>query len=159
MLMSSAHPAPLFHGAMSHSHETVNFSRIRCIVFVFPSKTSVIFSGSVVGSEWRLLGSLLHPTTKHLDRLGGILVYICSSVETIVDWWQLTQGGAVCFCLCNVHQARICEWRDLRKGLLFWGIKKKKHWMDFYHYRVVVYTLPTHIYVQMWISHLMTPLI
>ncbi len=24
---------------------------------------------------------------------------------------------------------------------------KKKHWVDFYHYRMDVYTLPTHIYV------------
>ncbi len=42
---------------------------------------------------WRQLCSLLHPTTINLNRLGDNLVYHCSSVETIADCLQLTQGG------------------------------------------------------------------
>ncbi len=64
----------------------------------FSSKTKVlncVFSCSDVGSKWRLLCSLLHPTTEHLKRLGAVLVYTCSGVETSVDCVQLTQGGPV----------------------------------------------------------------
>ncbi len=51
-----------------------------------PSKPNVIlFSGSDDGSKWQLLCSLLHTTTKHLNRLGVILVYICSGGETTDD--------------------------------------------------------------------------
>ncbi len=58
-------------------------------------QVSCVISGSDVGSKWWLLCSLLHSTTKHLNRLGVILVYNHSGVETMVDWWQLTQGRAV----------------------------------------------------------------
>ncbi len=29
-----------------------------------------------------------------LNRLGAILVYSCSGIETMADWSQLTQGGS-----------------------------------------------------------------
>ncbi len=49
----------------------------------FPSKPNVIlFSSSDDGSKWWLLCSLLHPIIKNLNRLGVILVYICSGDET-----------------------------------------------------------------------------
>ncbi len=70
----------------------------------FSSKTNVIhcvFSGSDVGSKLWLLCSLLHPTTKHHNRLGDNLVYPCSSVETMADCWQLTQGGSMLKCQCQ----------------------------------------------------------
>ncbi len=87
-----------------------------------------VFSSSDVGSKWKLLCSLLHPT-KHINRLiGDILVYICSGVETMADWWQLTQGGS--------KVRRPC------RSTIVGGA-----WLDFYNYRVVVHTLPTHIYV------------
>ncbi len=106
----------------------------------FLSKTKVIlcvFSGSDVGSKWRLLYSLLHPTTKHLNRLGVILVYSCSGVKTMVDSSQLTQSGSMLkcqcsstdvggACLCHINLTRICERLDLRWCLLFVGNKKKK---------------------------------
>ncbi len=40
---------------------------------------------SDVGSKWRLLCSSLHPTKKHLNRLGDILVYTWSGVKTVTD--------------------------------------------------------------------------
>ncbi len=125
-----------------------------------------VFSGSDVGSKWRLLYSLLHPTTKHLNRLGVILVYICSGSETMADWWQLTQGGSEVR-----HQSSLCwnttvnqtivggawirvtsHWQasDIgsiwERGKDFSRFKKKKHWVDFYHYRVVVYTHCQHTF-------------
>ncbi len=62
----------------------------------FPSKTKVtlilcVFSGSDVGSKWWLLYSLLHPTTKHLNRL---IWDILSSPAPEADSSQLTQGGS-----------------------------------------------------------------
>ncbi len=65
---------------------------------VFPSETNIIhyvFSGSDVWSKWWLLCSLLHPTTKHLNRLGAILVNNRSSIKTMADCWQLTQCRSV----------------------------------------------------------------
>ncbi len=45
------------------------------------------------GLKWWLLYSLLHPTTKHLNRLiWDILVFPCTGVDTMVDSTQLTQG-------------------------------------------------------------------
>ncbi len=113
----------------------------------FPSQTNIIhcvFSGSDVGSKWRLLCSLLHTTTEHLNHLGAILVYSCSSVKTMANWWQLTQGGSKVKCsvnqqlgrglgLCDITQAGIWEWLDIWKGKLFNEINKN-------HYRMVVYT-------------------
>ncbi len=82
------------------------------------------------GGAW-LLCSLLHPTTEHLNRLGAILVYICSGGETMADWWQITQGGSKVKHQCQstiVGGAWVCvmshwEWLDLRKGKWFKEIK------------------------------------
>ncbi len=42
-----------------------------------------------------MLYSLLHPTTKHLNRsIGYILVFPCTGVNTMADSSQLTQGGS-----------------------------------------------------------------
>ncbi len=49
-------------------------------------------------------------------------------------------------CLCDITQTRIWEWLDLKKGILFIEIKKS-HWVDFYHYRVVVYTHCQHTFM------------
>ncbi len=38
---------------------------------------------------------IITSTTKHFNRLGGIFAYTCSGVETMVDCFQLTQGGSV----------------------------------------------------------------
>ncbi len=54
-----------------------------------------VFSGSDVRSKWRLLCSLFHPTTKHLNRsIGDILVFPCTGVDTKTDSSQLTQAGS-----------------------------------------------------------------
>ncbi len=47
--------------------------------------------------------------------------------------------------LCDVTPPRIWERLDLKKGILFIWIKKK-HWVDFYHYKVVVYTHCQHTF-------------
>ncbi len=120
----------------------------------FPSKTNIIFcvfSGSDVGSKWWLLCSLLHPTKEHLNRLGDILVYTCPGIETMADFVQLTQGGSKVKTLvsinnrgrglgpCDITRTRIWERLDSKKGIsLIWIFKN--HWVDLYHYRVVVYT-------------------
>ncbi len=79
-------------------HSSISFWSIsRPLGHGYSKVTKVIhcvFSGSDVGSKWQLLCSLLHSTTKHLNHLGAILVYICSGGETRVDWWQHTQGGS-----------------------------------------------------------------
>ncbi len=66
-------------------------------IIAFLSKTKVslilcIFSSSNDGSKWRLLYSLLHPTTRHLKRRRSCLPL--HSVDTMMDWWHLTQGGS-----------------------------------------------------------------
>ncbi len=40
--------------------------------------------------------------------------------------------------VCDITQTRSREWPDLKKGI-FYGLNKN-HWVDFYHYKVVVYT-------------------
>ncbi len=40
---------------------------------------------------------------KHFNRLGNIIDYTCSGVETMADWWQLTQGGSKV-----KHQSSLC---------------------------------------------------
>ncbi len=54
---------------------------------------------------------------------------------------QSTIVGAVCTELRHSD-------RTLRTAWFENGDLKKKHWVDFYHYRMDVYTFPTHIYVQ-----------
>ncbi len=45
-------------------------------------------------------------------------------------------------------QTRSSEWPDLKKGILFLRIHlKKKHWVDFYHYRPDVYTHCQHTFM------------
>ncbi len=48
--------------------------------------------------------------------------------------------------LCDITLLRIWERLDLKKGVLFIGIKKKQ-WVDFYHYRVDVYTHCQHTFM------------
>ncbi len=59
----------------------------------------------------------------------------------MVDWWQLTQGGSKVkqsweepVCVTSSEIDSIWE-----RGLMRFT-KKKKHWVDSYHYRVLVYT-------------------
>ncbi len=83
------------------------------------------------------------------------IVFPCTGVDSS----QLTQGwskvrrpcqstivGAACAELRHSDRTLRTAWFE--KGDFKIGIKKKKHWVDFYHYRMDVYTLPTHIYVQ-----------
>ncbi len=79
--------------------------------------------------------ALLHPTTKHLNRLiWDILVFPCTGVDKMADSSQLTQGGS--------KVKRPCQSTII--VLLF------------YHYCIIilslldgcVHTLPTHIYGQ-----------
>ncbi len=144
------------------------------------SKTKVIhcvFSGSDVRSKWWLLCSLLLPTTEHLNRLGDILVYPCSDVETTAAGWQLTQDGSMLKQQCPsivVGGALACVMSLCQESVngLTWDsaydlrwLKKNnnKHWVDFYHYRVVMYTHCQHTFmfkhhVKVIFFHLMSPL-
>ncbi len=61
----------------------------------FTNKSNPLFSGSDVGSKWQLLCSLLHPTTKHLNSYGAILVYIGSGGETMVVGPMTAHSGRV----------------------------------------------------------------
>ncbi len=96
-----------------------------------------VFSGSDVGGKWWLLYSLLHPTTKHLKRLIRDIL-----VDTMVDWWQFTQGGSmvrrpgqstlvggVCAELHHSDRALRTAWFE--KGDFKIEIKKK-NWLDFF---------------------------
>ncbi len=88
-----------------------------------------------------LLCSLLHPTTKHLNRsIGDVLVFPCTGVDTMADGWQLTQGGAKVRRTCQStimggacteihHSDRTLRTAWLEKGDFKIGIKK--HWVDF----------------------------
>ncbi len=97
-----------------------------------------VFSGSDVRSKWRLLCSLLHLTTKHLNHLiGDILVFLCTRVDSMADSSQLTQGGAACAELRHSDRNLRTAWFE--KGDSIIGIKKK-NWVDFCHYRMDVYT-------------------
>ncbi len=101
---------------------------------------------SDVRSKWWLLYSLLHPTTtKHLNRLGDILVYPSSGVKTMADCtahsggsvlkqqcWS-TVGRGLGLCLCRRHFAKNLRTAWSEKVLMTCGDLKKKHWVDFYH--------------------------
>ncbi len=136
----------------------------------FLSKTKVtlihcVFSGSDVGSKWWLLYSLLHPSTKHLNHL---IWDILSSPAPEADSSQLTQGGSKVrrSCQSTIVGGACTELhhsdRNLRTAWVEKGDIKKKHWVDFYHYRVDVYTHFQHTFMfkqhVKWILHLMTPL-
>ncbi len=103
-----------------------------------------IFSSSDVGSKWRLLYSLLHPTTKHLNRL---IRDILSSPAQEADSSQFTRGGSKVRQSCqSTIVGGVCTElhhsdRNLRTALFEKedfkiGIFK----IDFYHYRMDVYT-------------------
>ncbi len=130
----------------------VNIDAFRQIVIgAFPSKTKVtlilrVFSGSDVGSKWLQLYSLLHPTTNHLNCLiVDILVFSCTRVDTMADEWQLTQGRSKVrrSCQSTIVGVACAELRHsdraLRKAWFEKGDFKKKHWVDFYNYRMDVY--------------------
>ncbi len=127
-----------------------------------------VFSGSDVRSKWRLLYSLLHPTTKHLNRL---IRDILSSPAPESTQWQtalsslragLRQDGLVNQLSWEgpaqnyIILTGISEQPDLREDF------KIKHWVDFYHYRMDVYTHFQHTFMfkqfVKWILHPMTPL-
>ncbi len=120
----------------------------------FLSKTNIIhcvFIGSDVGSKRRLLCSLLHPATEHLNCLGAILVYTCSGVKIMAVCLELTQGGSMLKWQCSstVVGGALAKLRHFAKNLwtawsekvlmICGGLKKSTEWI-FYHYRVVVYT-------------------
>ncbi len=140
-----------------------------------------VFSGSDEGSKWRLLYSLLHPTTKRLNRLIWDIVSSPAPESTqwrldclqLTQFTQLTQGGSkvrwsyqstivggVCTELCNSDRNLRTTWFE--KGDFKTGILKKKHWVDFYNYRMDVYTHFQHTFMfkqlEKWILHPMTPL-
>ncbi len=96
----------------------------------------------------------------------------CTGVDTMADSSQLIQGGSkvrrscqstivggVCTELRHSDRALRTAWFE--KGILKWGLKKK-HWIDFYHYRMDVYIhfQQTFKFKQLvkWILHQMTPL-
>ncbi len=139
-----------------------NIYAFRYIKGAFPSKPKVIlFSRSDDGSKWLLLCSLLHPTTKHLNRLGVILVYICSGGETTDDS-SLRAGSEVrhqCSLLCwnasvnqtivggaSVHVTSHGQTARFEKWVKILVDKKNTGWI-FYHYRVVVYTHCQHTFM------------
>ncbi len=146
----------------------------------FKAKVTLIlcvFSGSDVGSKWRLLYSLLHPTTKRLNRLiGDVLVFPCTGVDTMADSSQLTQSGSKIRRSCQStimgggegctelrHSDRTLRTAWFEKGDFKIGIfLKNTGWVDFYHYRMDVYTHFQHTFMfkqlEKWILHLMTPL-
>ncbi len=148
----------------------VNIGAFRQIgIGAFTSKAKVmlilcVFSGSDVGSNWRLLYSLLHPTTKHLNNRRCSCLP-CTGVNTIVNSSQLTQGGSKVRRPCQStivgHSDRNLRTAWFEKGDFKIGIKKK-HWVDLYHYRMDVYTHLQHTFMfkqlVKWILHLMTPL-
>ncbi len=66
----------------------------------------------------------VHYYIQQLNRLGDILVYICSGVETMADWWQLTQGGSKVkrYCQSTTGGAWICvtsHWQESENGLIW----------------------------------------
>ncbi len=125
---------------------------------------------SDVGSKWRLLYSLLHPTTEHLNRLIGDILS-SPAPESMADSSQLTQGGSKVRRSCQSIVGAVCAElrhsdRNLRTAWFEKGDFKigffKKHWMNFYHYRMDVYTHFQHTFMfkqhVKWILHPMTPL-
>ncbi len=67
----------------------------------------------------------------------------------MADSSQLTQGGSKVRRSCQspivgavCAELRISEQPNLRKGIFF-----KNHWVDFYHYRVDVYTHFQHTFM------------
>ncbi len=106
----------------------------------FSSKTNVIhcvFSGSDVGNKWWLLCSLLHPTTKHHNRLGDNLVSLLQRwnngglltahsgwvyVKTPVSIKNRGRGLCRTTSLCQKSQNSLIWESDH----YYWGFKKEK---------------------------------
>ncbi len=97
----------------------------------------------------------------------------CTGVDTMVDSSQLTQGGSKVRrpCQSTIVGGACTELRHSDRNLrTAWfekedfkmRIKKRKHWVDFYHYRMDVYTHFQHTFMfkllEKWILHPMTPL-
>ncbi len=98
----------------------------------------------------------------------------CTGVDTMADSSQLTQGGSKVRRSCQStivggactelrHSDRNLKTAWFEKGDFKTGIKKKKnHWVDFYHYRMDVYThfQYTFMFKQLvkWVLPPMTPL-
>ncbi len=98
-------------------------------------------------------------------------VFPCTGVDTMMDWWQLTQGwskvrhpcqstimGGTCTELRHSDKALRTAWFEILKH----GFKKTtKHWVDIYHYRMDVYIHFQHTFMfkqlVKWILHPMTP--
>ncbi len=131
-----------------------------------------IFSGSDVGSNWRLLYSLLRPTTKHLNRL--IWDILSSPGPESTQWW--TDDSTLRVGLRIDGLVNQLSWEGPAQNyVIMTGISelrfekgdfkiriKKKHWLHFYHYRMYMYThfQYTIMFKQLekWIFHQMTPL-
>ncbi len=91
------------------------------------------------------------------NHLGDILVFTCSCVETMADGLQPTQCGSKVKHQCQltiVGGALACVMshsQGSENGLILerghnLSIFLKNHWVDFYHYRVVVYTHCQHTF-------------
>ncbi len=116
---------------------------------------------------------LITSNNKTPQSLWRHLVFPCTGVDTMADSSQLTQGGSKvrrsyqstivgAFCAELRHSDRNLWAAWFEKGDFKIGFKKKKHWVDFYHYRMDVYTHFQHTFMfkqlVKWILHLMTPL-
>ncbi len=86
------------------------------------------------------------------------LVFSCTTFNTLLDWWQLTQGGsevwwpcqstivgAACTEIYNSDRNFRTAWFE--KGDFKIGIKKEKHWLHLYHYSLDVYTNFKHTFM------------
>ncbi len=108
-------------------------------------------------SKWRLLSSFLHPTTKHLNRLGDILVYSWSSIKTMADCVQLTQGESMLKLQCQstVVGGACAKWSHIDPNLrtarsetvlMIYGDLKKSTWWIFIIIRwLYTHTANTHL--------------
>jgi len=108
------------------------------------------------------LCSLLHPRTEHHSRLDAILL---QHINNSGLWWQLAQGGSERVVIIQStimggvlsinNHAPLLSINNHGRGVRFidvtktndsiWGMGKhtrrlkQKHWIDFYHYIMVVY--------------------
>ncbi len=116
------------------------------------SKTKValilcVFSSSDVGSKWQLLYSLPNPTTKHFNRLIGDIsssLHRRTALSSLrgrgygkMDLSINSRGRGLYRTTSFWQESQRTAWfekRDFKIGI------KKKHWVDFYHYRMDVYT-------------------
>ncbi len=111
-------------------------------------------SGSDDGSKWWLLYSLLHPTTKHFNRL--IWDILSSPAPESTQWWseclqltQLTQGGSKVrrSCQSTIVGGACTELRDSDRNL-------RTAWFEKGDFKIGILQKP----LEKWILHPMTPL-